>query len=227
LEAAIAHHEGHEEHEDKSLCVLCVLRGEIERELMAYLILVKHSAPAVVPGVPAREWRLSGLGQQLCDRLADRLAPYRPTVIVTSREPKAEETGHYTGALLGVPIHAADGLHEHERRTVAFMGDQEQFETTVALFFAAPDTLVFGEETANGAYARFAAAVDAVLAAYPDQTVVIVAHGTVISLWMAHTTGIAPFPLWQRLGLPSFVVLSRPDMDVLSIVDDVNASDKR
>jgi broad specificity phosphatase PhoE len=189
---------------------------------MPYLIFVKHSAPAVVPGVPAREWRLSALGQQLCDRLADRLAPYRPTVVVTSREPKAEETGHYTGALLHVPVHAADGLHEHERRTVAFLGDQEQFETTVALFFATPDTLVFGEETATQAHARFAAAVDAVLAAYPDQTVVIVAHGTVISLWLAQRAGLAPFPLWQRLGLPSFVVVTRPELEVLSIVDDVN-----
>ena len=189
---------------------------------MAHLILVKHSAPAVVPGVPAREWRLSGLGQQLCDRLADRLAPYRPAVVVTSREPKAEETGHYTGALLGVPVHAADGLHEHERRTVAFIGDQEQFETTVALFFAAPDTLVFGEETATQAHARFAAAVDSILAAYPDQTVVIVAHGTVISLWLAHQAGLAPFPLWQRLGLPSFVVLARPDLILEKVVADVN-----
>ena len=189
---------------------------------MSYLILVKHSAPAVAPGVPAREWRLSGLGQQLCDHLADRLAPYRPAVVVTSREPKAEETGHYTGALLGVPVLAADGLHEHERRTVAFMGDQERFETMVALFFAAPDTQVFGEETANQAHARFAAAVESVLAAYPDQTVVIVAHGTVISLWLAHAVGLAPFPLWQRLGLPSFVVLTRPDLEVISVVEDVN-----
>jgi broad specificity phosphatase PhoE len=188
---------------------------------VSYLILVKHSAPAIVPGVPASDWRLSGLGQQLCGALADRLLAYRPTVVVTSREPKAAETGHFVGALLGAQVRAADGLHEHERRTAAFIGDPAAFEATVARFFAAPDTLVFGEETARQAQARFVAAVAGVLATYPQETVVIVAHGTVISLWLAQVAGLEPFPLWQRLGLPSFVVLNRPALDLVTIVDSV------
>src|SRR5215212_3056663 len=148
---------------------------------MSHLILVKHAAPAVVPGTPAAEWHLSALGQQLCGLLADRLAAYRPAVVVTSREPKAQETGHFVGALLGAPVRPVDNLHEHERRTAAFINDPAAWEVTVARFFAEPDKRIFGEETATQAYSRFAAAVDGVLAAYPDQTVAIVAHGAVIS----------------------------------------------
>ncbi|MGI8553669.1 MAG: hypothetical protein ACR2PL_23210, partial [Dehalococcoidia bacterium] len=41
-----------------------------------------------------------------------------------------------------------------------------------------------------------------------QKTIVIVAHGTIISLFAARHAFVEPFPLWQSLVLPSFVVLS-------------------
>jgi len=40
-----------------------------------------------------------------------------------------------------------------------------------------------------------------------DKTVVIVAHGTVISLFISRLIGSSDWLLWNELGLPSFVVI--------------------
>ena len=183
---------------------------------MPGLILVKHSLTSIKPDLPASQWHLSEQGRRRCWALADKLALHRPVVIVTSTEPKAVETGHLVADRLGVPCETADGLHEHDRRNVGFL-TTEEFEARVAEFFARPAELVFGSETADQAHARFRAAVDTVLARYPDQAVAIVAHGTVMTLFVVRTTGLAPFPFWKQLGLPSFVVMSRPDFRFLSI----------
>ena len=130
---------------------------------MRKLILVKHSLPDIVAGVPASEWRLSDEGRRRCIPLAERLAVYEPTVIVASEEPKAVETGQIVAELLGLPFETAPGLHEHERPTVGFLGTHEQFVAQAVRLFEHPGELVFGSETADQAHARFAAAVAAVL----------------------------------------------------------------
>lgn len=187
---------------------------------MSYLILVRHSAPEIVPGVAARDWRLSVVGRERCGPLAAALAPYRPRAIITSVEPKAVETGRIVAERIGVPQTAMDGLHEHDRRNVGLL-DQAAFQVRVASFFAQPDTLVLGQETATQTRTRFTRAVDAVLAAYPDAPVAVVAHGTVMALYLAQVAGIDPYPFWQRLGLPAFVVLTRPTFAVLTVQDHV------
>jgi broad specificity phosphatase PhoE len=183
---------------------------------MNYLILVRHSAPEIVPEVSARDWHLSAVGRARCVPLAAALAPYQPRAIITSVEPKAVETGQITAERLGVPQAAMDGLHEHDRRNVGLL-DPATFQVRVAAFFAQPDTLVLGHETAAQAGDRFTRAIDAVLAAYPDDTVAVVAHGAVLSLYLAQVAGIDPYPFWQRLGLPAFMVLARPTLAVLTV----------
>jgi hypothetical protein len=51
----------------------------------------------------------------------------------------------------------------------------------------------------------------------------VVAHGIVITLFIARAAGLAPFPLWKRLALPSFIVLSMPGYEVLEIIERVAA----
>ena len=191
---------------------------------MRHLILVKHSLPDTDQAVPAAEWRLGNEGRRRCAALAERLVAYQPTAIVTSIEPKAAETGALVAARLGVPVSSAPGLHEHDRRGVPF-APQQDFEVAVERFFTHPDRLVFGAETANAAGERFASAVNRTLTAYSTGTIAIVAHGTVISLFVARRTGVDGFALWRRLGLPSFVVLSLPDLRLVTTVEttDVDA----
>lgn len=176
---------------------------------MARLLLIKHSLPELIHSQPAAMWRLSAEGRTRCEALAAAVAPYQPAQVFASVEPKAAETAHLLAAQLGLPWQAAPGLHEHERRTTPWL-DAPEFAAQVARCFAQPSTLVLGEETADQAHSRFAAAVDGLVAAHPGRTLAVVAHGTVISLYVARANGLDPLPLWQQLALPSFVVLELP-----------------
>lgn len=187
---------------------------------MITLLLINHSSVQTDARVPAAQWRLSEAGRRRCSALAERLAPYAPQVVVTSREPKAAETGALVAAHLGLPVVSALDLHEHDRTGVPFLGRAE-FEAVVADFFARPHELVFGRETAHAALTRFQAAVAVVTEQYPDQTMALAAHGTVISLLVAHLAGVDGFDLWQRLDLPSFVVLDWPSGRLVDVVTSV------
>lgn len=185
------------------------------------LILVKHATPVVRADVAARDWRLSPAGRRQCRILASRLAPYAPQVMLTSVEPKAVTTGRITAGLLGVTARVAEGLHEHDRTGVPLMPAAE-WERSVRLFFANPAALVLGRETADQAWQRFHAAVTGLLDDYADRSsIAVVAHGTVISLFVARAAAMEPFTLWKGLGLPSFVVLDRRCSRVLDLVDDI------
>ncbi|MGH2531475.1 MAG: histidine phosphatase family protein [Thermomicrobiales bacterium] len=182
------------------------------------LVLVKHAMPVLVPSLPARRWVLGEDGRRQAHALAERLARFRPAVVVGSAEPKARETAEIVAADWGCMAQIAPGLHEHERETVGWLG-ADKLTSAVERFFANPDAVVFGEESASAARRRFAAAVDRLLAEHPDQHLIVVAHGTVISLFAGERSGVDPFALWQRLTCPSFVVLSRASFRVLEVVE--------
>lgn len=182
---------------------------------MGRLVLVKHSLVDPVPGRPARTWELSAEGRRRALALAARLRDLAPRRIASSVEPKAVETAEIVGGHLGVPVVTVPGLHEHARETAPYLA-REDFEAAVAWLFEEPGKVVFGEESADAAADRFAAAVDDSVAAGAD---VIVAHGTVIALHVSRLAGIDPFGLWRSLGLPSYVVLSegaRRQVEVVS-----------
>ena len=47
----------------------------------------------------------------------------------------------------------------------------------------------------------------------------MVTHGTVLALYVAAVTGVDAIDLWRRLGLPSYVTLTRPDLTLVDIVE--------
>jgi broad specificity phosphatase PhoE len=171
-----------------------------------HLILVKHSLPQIMGDLPAREWELSDDGRIRAQKLAERLSPFQPEYIISSVETKARETAEIIAGRHNLELHIADGLHEHDRSKTPYLSKYE-FQAAMHEFFENPDTLVFGSETAHEAYSRFYQAVHSVLDCHPNKTVVIVAHGTVISLFVSSLTGTSGWSLWSELGLPSFVVI--------------------
>ncbi len=171
-----------------------------------YLILVKHSLPKISEDFPAREWLLSDEGKRRAQILAEGLRPYQPEVIISSVEPKAIQTAEVVAHSLKLPIKVVENLHEHDRSSTAYLS-RNAFELSIQEFFDKADELVFGNETANQSHQRFAEAVSSVLKKYVNQTIVIVTHGTVISLFVSRLTGIPEYSLWSELGLPSFTVL--------------------
>jgi broad specificity phosphatase PhoE len=100
-------------------------------------------------------------------------------------------------------------LHEHLRHSAPY-GTPQEFEASIQALFTLPDRLVFGEETAHQAQARFTRAVQDIADAHPNQIVIIVAHGTVISLHLSaalHWTPLQTFTFWKRLELSGGVVV--------------------
>lgn len=171
-----------------------------------YLILVKHSLPRIDENVPACEWHLSEGGRLRAKRLAKRLIAYRPEILISSVEIKAQETAKVIAALHNLDVHVFADLHEHDRRGVPYLSKAE-FENAVYEFFRNPGSLVFGNETANQSSDRFVRAMNSILETYENKTMLVVSHGTVISLFVSRLLGVSDYSLWKQLGLPSFIVL--------------------
>lgn len=171
-----------------------------------YLVLVKHSVPQIEVDHPANSWKLSAEGQRRAHRLAEHLQSFEPDIIVSSSEPKAKETADILAKQLRLELQIVPRLHEHDRSNVPYLS-HETFQSSIRAFFQNPDQLVFGRETADQAYSRFYHAVHSVLNEHKDKTVVVVTHGTVISLFVSKLTGSSDLELWQMLGLPSFVAM--------------------
>ena len=181
---------------------------------MRKLILIKHARPQVVDGIASHEWQLSEEGRKACTSLAEIIRQHDPKVIVSSDEPKAQETGKLVAEALGCPFETAPGLQEHDRSNVPMMRSSE-FLSALALFFREPNRRVLGRETADEAAGRFDRAIDAILARHPEGNLAVVTHGTVLALFTSENGGGDPFLLYRQLGLPSVVVFSVPDYRVL------------
>lgn len=180
-----------------------------------YLILVKHSLPEIVAGLPAREWKLSDTGRMRAKQLAERLSSFQPEYIISSVEPKARETAEILAGRHNLELHSAEGLHEHDRSKTPYLS-KDEFHAAIREFFEKPDKLIFGSETADEAHEHFYQAVRSVLDCHLNATVVIVAHGTVISLFVSHLTGVSDILLWNELGLPSYVALDRQTNELIT-----------
>jgi len=183
---------------------------------MPNLVFIRHSQSQPDPTIPSRKWGLTNEGQRRCVPLAEHLIPYNLDVIVTSTEPKAIETGELVAQWLGIPCRVMENLHEHERETVPFLDSRDEFLVAVTNLFARPEELVFGDETGYDAQNRFAGAVKSVLAAYPQENIAIVTHGTVLSLFTSKHTGQGSFVIWRNLGMPAIIAFSYPDMKLLA-----------
>jgi 2,3-bisphosphoglycerate-dependent phosphoglycerate mutase len=190
---------------------------------MLKLILVRHAAPATDACVAPNQWPLSDAGRQSAAGLAAVLAPFLPAALVSSREAKAAETAALVARQLGLRYTTAPGLHEQARASLGWLSNQE-FAVGMAALFARPAEAVFGDESADQAYDRFRAALEVVLAEHPDENVMLVTHGAVMTLLISRAqAGLDPLALWQRLGLPAVAVLSRPGLALEQLVEKVEA----
>jgi broad specificity phosphatase PhoE len=189
----------------------------LTREKLILLFLVRHSQSEIVPDLPANQWGLSEEGQRRCQALAIRLSSYRPTQFFSSPEPKALKTARLISASL--PITILRNLREHERHHVPFT-TPKQFEESVCELFTKPNTLVFGNETANEAFSRFSETISHVLRKHPADRNVFVAHGTVISLFISNYTGVDPISFWRNLAMPSLIVVDGPGLNSVEVIND-------
>ena len=180
---------------------------------MGKLFLIRHAKTKVDPSVDSKLWRLEPNAKDACQDLAERLKGEGLTRIITSDMLRAEETGKFIADYLNIPYQSAPNLHEHERTGVPFVGE-ETWLKTLTNFFQNQDELIFGTETATQARERFDQAVREVLKRYPDETLAICSHGTVMSLFIAHYNPVNLLEFWQDLKMPDVVVISRDSFEL-------------
>ena len=184
---------------------------------MRRIILVKHAAPVVVPGKSADQWPLSAAGKEAAKALAGELEIFGATQVITSTEPKASETGQLLAAGLRVTAQMQEGLHEHERRTVPHLRTSD-FLSLMAQVFKRREELVLGEESASAALQRFTGAMEAVCTMHPQGDLIVVAHGTVIALFLESISQEDGYRIWREMGLPSYAVVETSPWRMLRVV---------
>ncbi|MBO8156315.1 MAG: histidine phosphatase family protein [Bacillaceae bacterium] len=186
---------------------------------MGKLLLIKHSNPIIDSEKPSNQWILSEEGKQRAELLAHRLENYHFSQIITSTEPKAKETADIAAKKLGKRVLENEGLHEHQRESNRIIYPRDEFEHIMKTFFLYPDRLIFGEETALQAKDRFKNAVlEITNNIQREEDLVIITHGTVITLFVSNYNSIDSFQFWNSLGLPSIVELNLDGYDLHKII---------
>lgn len=185
---------------------------------MTHLILVRHSISQPQPGVSAHQWTLTDEGRARCAKLAGQLVPYRIAHIASSDEQKAIDTANLLAEHLGVvetPAIVPD-FGETRRATAPYYDDAAAFRAAIHAAIAEQTRVVFGEEAFADARQRFAAALQRLVHAYPDETLAVVTHGTIMSLVLGHYAGVDTFRTWQALQMPAYAVLT-PNFELLDL----------
>ena len=171
------------------------------------LILVKHAQPILDAGVPPREWRLSPEGEQQSTQLAERLKAFVPFTLVSSPEPKAARTAEIVAQAVNVPYRLVAGLEEFDRPAMPITSREEHERTNQAVF-ATRSVPVLGRESADDALARFDSAIRRAFASTdPSHDLVVIAHGTVISLFTERYTGRDAFEIWRSLQCGDYLTI--------------------
>jgi broad specificity phosphatase PhoE len=179
-------------------------------------VLVRHSLPEIAPDVPAADWRLSQAGAERAALFARQVDPGSATTVFTSEEPKARETAQALAGVWGLDVEAVAGLREHARPAARLLA-RTDFEERVRRMFARPHDLVFGAETAEQARRRFTHALMRLIAG-SSRDVIVVSHGTVITLFVAEAAGVEPFAFWRSLQMPCAVTLAIPELTIVQVV---------
>jgi broad specificity phosphatase PhoE len=182
------------------------------------LVLVKHAQPVLDAAVPARLWTLGEVGEVQATRLAWKLRELMPLTLVCSREPKAKRTCEIVASELGVSMRVVDGLEELDRPVLPLMSAEEHDRLNSRIFedLAKPG---IGEESGLQALGRFTTALTKAIDEAATDTLVVVTHGTVVSLLVSKHNDVDPIALWRRLSCPSFAVLTLPTFELRAIVD--------
>ena len=169
------------------------------------LYLVRHGRPLVDRPRPAREWELdpAAYDDVWALRTSGRLPEH--AAWFSSPEPKALATAEL---LTDGDVGVVDGLREHVRDSSEWI---EDFDDAVRRAFAVPDAVaVPGWEPLAACRERVVRAVDGILAAYGDDDIVLVGHGTAWTALAAVLTATEPdLDRWHALQMPDLVVIER------------------
>lgn len=188
---------------------------------MNHLILIRHSITQQQADVSSHRWQLTLEGQTACKAAAAQLCDYGIAHVYTSDEDKARLTGQLIAEALELPVASAPNLHETLRHSVPYFPDVTDFQAAVKRAMRQPDELVFGEERFTDALNRFNVAIETLLTMHPDETIAVVTHGTVMSLFAAQYTSRDIYDIWASLDMPAYAIFERPSLSLIRLVSHV------
>ena len=172
---------------------------------MRRLVLVRHAQVRLDAELPPRLWELTAEGREAAEALA-RLEPFAGVeALVTSPEPKARATAEPIARAAGVKLRVEPDLREAERGASP-VDDRDGFIAQVDAWLGGGP--VPGWEERDAAAARIVACIEQLLAESRGD-LVLVSHGTVLSLYLAWLRGQERVDLseWETIPLPAVAVI--------------------
>jgi len=167
------------------------------------LVLVRHgvtahTGPLLSGRMPGIDLSEKGIAQ--AEAAADRLAALTITTVYASPIERTTQTAGYIAARLGLEVKPLPGVIEADYGDwtggkIADLAKTDEWKVVQA----APSRAQFpGGESLRAMQSRMVDALDAVVAAHPHETVVVVSHADPIKSAIAHYTGMH-LDLFQRL----------------------------
>jgi broad specificity phosphatase PhoE len=183
---------------------------------VSLLYLIRHPKTQPDPALPPPEWRLSPGGHAQVRALVAAPFWHQVAAMYTSQEPKTTLVGDAVQAAHGLAYTPVAELGEARRNTwIGF----DSFKAVQHAFFSAPEVPAAPDwEPANTAQARFVAAIDGILAQHaPTDPVVVVTHGSVLALYVAHLRNETPhYEMWQQIGFAAIMAIDRATLRPLT-----------
>lgn len=170
------------------------------------LYLVRHGQSRLEPSVPPHEWQLDPAGAGLLDQLAGLGCFTTAYRVVSSSEPKAVGTAAAIVRRHSLPaVEPIDALREVHK--TGFVDDHD---AVMERLFREPDRpAVAGWETAAAALGRFGGCLDGLVREADGRDLIVAAHATVLSLWLAALSGqerVNPAD-WRAVGMPDLAIV--------------------
>jgi broad specificity phosphatase PhoE len=151
---------------------------------MPYLYLIRHPRTHVDPTRPPHEWQLSEQGRAQVKALAAASFWQQVTGLYSSDQPKAMGAAGTIGAQHQIPVGSLAGLAEVSRGHEVYHSAGD-YDKILGQFFAFPDHAIAGWERGTDALRRFANSVNYIINQHPNQSIALLSHGTILTLYTA------------------------------------------
>lgn len=148
------------------------------------LIFIRHAKTLVDKNISIEDWVLTDEGKKQAQELTESSTLDNADVLISSQEKKSYLTIAPLAKKLGKDIIELQELGEIKRPGSEKITKEEYDEMKVKIFKDL-DFTAHGWETANHALRRFKRAVDKIDKKYEEKTIIICAHGTVMTLYFA------------------------------------------
>ncbi|MDA1280100.1 MAG: histidine phosphatase family protein [Chloroflexi bacterium] len=177
---------------------------------MNKILLTRHAEPAWNENATPSQWELTDAGRQRAAELGDYLAERNIAAVYASTEIKAIQTAEIAGGASGKKPVIVHDLREHERENTVIVGSAVR-RAFVIDCIRNQDGIIYGSEPVSVARKRFCSAIADLMQQHTGATVAVVAHGTVISTFVAEMIDVDPVPIWESIGLPGFIEIDWPN----------------